>query len=167
MNYFLIKKLVIFGIVLILIPGCSASVRFASKPIIKKEYPHQNLILKENETELVREAERWLGTPYCWGGESINCTDCSGFVSNVFSAFGISLPRTAAEQYDFSKKVSDGDKKVGDLVFFGLKNRITHVGIYAGNNQIIHASSSKGVIRQSLDDSYLSKNFACFGRVAN
>ena len=147
--------------------GCQSSVRFA-KNAHPGQSPEKKTKAEYSEYEsnsIVDEAERWLGTPYCYGGESKNCTDCSGFVMSVYGKFGLKLPRTAREQYIFAGKVKINSKRAGDLVFFRKNGKIYHVGIYAGNNQVIHASSSKGVIKQSLSDSYLSKRLAGIGRI--
>jgi len=92
--------------------------------------------------------------------------DCSGFVQRVYSSVGVQLPRTAAEQFNASKSIAASDSKAGDLIFFSfIGSGISHVGIYAGNNEVIHASSSRGVIRQPLNDSYLSAGYAGVRRV--
>jgi cell wall-associated NlpC family hydrolase len=114
---------------------------------------------------IVREAERWIGTPYCWGGESLKCTDCSGFVQQVYQKAGIELPRTAAEQFIACADVDKSQRQAGDLIFFSNGVYISHVGIYVGNNYFIHASSSLGVIRQWVDDDYFRTRFVGYKRV--
>lgn len=111
------------------------------------------------------EAESWIGVPYKWGGVDKSGVDCSAFVQNVFANIGFSLPRTAALQYDFSNKIDDNSRKVGDLIFFRKSDDISHVGIYLGNDEVIHASSSQGVIIQSLNTQFFINQFAGFGRV--
>lgn len=169
----------IFSLALI-IAGCQSSVRFTSnkkginstaysKP--KKTEQTANTVQISPETigseryHIIVEAENWLGTPYCYGGYSKDCTDCSGFVLNIFQTAGIALPRTAESQYEFGTDVGDSEKEAGDLVFFRDKSRISHVGIYAGNNEFIHASISNGVVRQSLDDFYYREHYAGARRV--
>jgi cell wall-associated NlpC family hydrolase len=113
---------------------------------------------------LLREAKSWIGTRYVYGGESKSGTDCSGFVQSVFSAAGVSLPRTAARQFDYTERISASDAEIGDLVFFTDKGRVSHVGFYAGNGMMIHASSSKGVVLEKINKPcYL--NIAGYGRV--
>lgn len=111
------------------------------------------------------EAESWIGVPYKWGGVDKSGVDCSAFVQNVFANIGFSLPRTAAMQFDFSSKIEDNNRKVGDLIFFRKSDDISHVGIYLGNDEVIHASSSQGVIIQSLNNQFFINQFAGFGRV--
>lgn len=128
-------------------------------------YHSYNDTYHEIQSRVVEEAQKWLGVPYCYGGESHNCTDCSGFVMQVFAAVGVELPRTAARQFLSVEKIDPSESAPGDLVFFSRGGSISHVGIYTGNNEIIHASSSRGVIMQSLEDSYLRKTYAGMGRV--
>ena len=114
--------------------------------------------------DLIAYAKTFLGTPYAYGGSSSKGFDCSGFTSYVFSHFGISLPHSATGQLSFGIAVNDRSQlQVGDLVFFRDTNYSTkaasHVGIYIGNSQFIHASSSvsgKYVRVNSLNESYHS-----------
>ena len=148
----------------VIFAGCSGSVRFAlqkgNTPEVSSSEP-----ISYNRLNIISEAEKWLGTPYCYGGESKNCTDCSGFVQKVFQSAGIYLPRTAAAQYNYAEKISQEESVPGDLVFFGAHNSISHVGIYIGNDRFIHSGSTNGVEKQSLSNSYYRSRFAGFGRV--
>lgn len=111
--------------------------------------------------QLVATAKKYIGVPYLWGGSTPKGFDCSGYTQYVFAAHGISLPRTTDTQWHTGTAISKANLKEGDLVFFGDTYRagISHVGIYVGNNQFIHASSSKGVIITSLDNSYWSSRY--------
>lgn len=109
--------------------------------------------------QLTRSALRFLGVPYVFGGTSSTGFDCSGYVQHVFASLGISLPRTADAQYYAGTKII-GQIKAGDLVFFQTyEPGPSHVGIYLGNNQFVHASSSHGVMVSSLSDSYWAARF--------
>ena len=101
--------------------------------------------------EVVAYAKQFLGNPYRWGGTSLTKgADCSGFVLSVMKHFGVTLNRTSRDQAKNGAAVSKSELRAGDLVFFGGKT-ISHVGIYIGNNQFIHASDSKtGIIISSL-----------------
>lgn len=121
--------------------------------------------LSQKRLEIVSFAASFLGTPYCYGGDNKECTDCSGFVVQVFEMAGIKLPRTAALQYNFGVQIGDYDMLPGDLVFFIRNNKIGHVGIYVGNNQFIHSSTSRGVILQNLDDEYYRTTFVGFKKI--
>jgi peptidoglycan endopeptidase LytE len=103
-----------------------------------------------------------LGVPYKWGGTTPEGFDCSGFTSYVYNAIGINLPRTSQMQFDAGQSVEDGDLKPGDLLFFDSekKGTITHVGIYIGDNQMVHAAS-KNVRIDNLD--WYFKNYEYYG----
>lgn len=105
-------------------------------------------------------AKSYLGTPYAMGGTSRSAIDCSGFTMQVFASYGIKLPRTADVQFNVGKKVSRGQEQPGDLVFFETYlPGPSHVGIYLGNGQFIHASSSRGVTITPLNGSYFGSRY--------
>ena len=102
-----------------------------------------------NLTNMVSYAMQFLGNPYAWGGTSLtNGTDCSGFVMRIYEHFGYSLPRTSAAQAGATKTVSSGDVRPGDLFFYG-SGGVSHVAMYIGNGQIIHASNPRTGIKIS------------------
>lgn len=108
---------------------------------------------------LAKKALSAVGTPYVWGGNSLTGgVDCSGLVQQVFSSFGIELPRVTYEQIGVGAAVSRKKIAVGDLVFFDTdrsKNGPDHVGIYIGNGRFVHAPRpGKAVQVSSLTDSY-------------
>lgn len=93
--------------------------------------------------QVIEEASRYLGYPYVWGGASPSTSfDCSGLVQWSYAKAGISLPRTAAQQYLATERVGAGDLKPGDLVFFSYGKGIAHVGIYVGNGKMVNAQNS-------------------------
>lgn len=102
--------------------------------------------------------DSWWGTPYRYGGDSRTGIDCSAFVQILYATvFGLSsIPRTAQEQYEDSKKIRHMHKlREGDMVFFRIHSRkISHVGIYLTNNKFVHASFSSGVMISDLTDPY-------------
>ena len=98
-------------------------------------------------TAVLSTADDYVGTRYVWGGTSPKGFDCSGFVQYVFRRHGIELPRTSRQQAQVGQYVpaSRAALEVGDLLFFATDGkRIDHIAIYAGNNEIIHSSSSGG-----------------------
>lgn len=107
---------------------------------------------------LTRDALRFLGTPYVFGGTSTSGFDCSGYVQHVFAMLGVSIPRTADAQYYAGRHIK-GNMKPGDLVFFQTyEPGPSHVGIYLGNGKFVHASSH-GVMVSNLSDSYWSARY--------
>ncbi|WP_291427084.1 C40 family peptidase [Deinococcus sp.] len=89
-----------------------------------------------------------MGTPYVWGGNRRTGTDCSGFVLQVFGPLGVKLPRVSAEQARAGVPVDQNNLQPGDLLFFDTvgNGRITHVGIYMGNDTFINANSYRGQV---------------------
>ena len=115
---------------------------------------------------LLQQIDHWWGTRYCMGGNDESCIDCSAFTQTMLrNVYGIDVPRTAQEQYDFLKHIQNTDLREGDLVFFESGRSITHVGLYIANNKFVHASTSNGVTISDLTDNYWSKKYAGAGRV--
>jgi cell wall-associated NlpC family hydrolase len=98
-------------------------------------------------------ATQFVGNPYVWGGTSLtDGADCSGFVMSVYENYGVTRPHYAASQAQYGTEVSASDLEAGDLVFYSNGGEISHVGIYIGDNQIVHASDeSTGIITSSMD----------------
>ncbi|WP_067730986.1 C40 family peptidase [Oceanobacillus damuensis] len=117
-----------------------------------------------NVDKLISTAKSLNGTKYVWGGATPSGFDCSGFIYYVYKQAGMDISRTSAAGY-FDRSYYVNSPEVGDLVFFEgtYKAGISHMGIYIGNNQFIHASSS-GVQITSLSNSYWSKHFDSYKR---
>ena len=119
---------------------------------------------------LLRRAFALLGTPYRWGGNSPDRGfDCSGLVGYVYrTALGIDLPRISRDQARAGERVADrAAMAAGDLVFFGRRGRVDHVGIYIGEGKFVHAPSrGKDVMVSSLDEGYWGRRFVQARRVA-
>jgi len=114
---------------------------------------------------LFKMLDEWIGTRYRLGGASKDGIDCSALMQILFSGlYGITLPRTAREQYDFSRKLSRAELKEGDLIFFNTIGGVSHVGMYLQNNKFIHASTG-GVTISDLYEDYWMKKFIGVGRV--
>ena len=94
--------------------------------------------------EIAAYAQNYLGTPYVYGGRSTSGFDCSGFTSYVYAQFGYTINRTATDQLSNGVSVSKSELQPGDLVFFKYRTSkpVSHVGIYIGNGQFIHASTN-------------------------
>lgn len=104
-----------------------------------------------NQVEMLALSKKFLGLPYTWGGASSFGFDCSGFVQTLFRQMGIKLPRDSKDQYAFSEAIDVEKKNIepGDLLFFGPGGvRVTHVGLYLGNDQFIHSTVQDNPILQ-------------------
>ena len=126
----------------------------------------QALLLRHS---LLRLAQEQLGTPYVYGGKKPGGFDCSGFTYYLYSMHDFELNRTASQQLRDGIIVAKEGMQIGDLVFFRETYETypaSHVGIYAGNNQVIHAGSN-GICYSDLDSSYYAEYFLCARRVIN
>ena len=113
-------------------------------------------------------AQQFSGTPYVWGGTTPSGFDCSGFTQYVYGNSGVSLNRTAGDQMNQSTKISEGQAKPGDLVFFSYNggSSIDHVGIYMGNGQMINAQNN-GVKIDNIHGNGWGEFLVGFGTVGN
>jgi cell wall-associated NlpC family hydrolase len=111
-------------------------------------------------------AQSRIGTPYRYGGSGPEAFDCSGLVAYAYQQAGVAVPRTAAQQYALARPVRRAELRAGDLVFFRLSGRnVSHVGIYAGDGQFVHAPQTGGLVRTaSLDDEWYRERYAGAGR---
>ncbi|MDI6828372.1 MAG: C40 family peptidase [Armatimonadota bacterium] len=110
---------------------------------------------------LISRAFSYVGGRYKWGGTSRNGIDCSGLTRMLYLKEGIDLPHNAKLQFKLGKPVAKEDLLPGDLVFFNTRGPLTHVGIWIGNGQFIHAASRRrGVRVDYLSNPYYSKRFA-------
>lgn len=122
----------------------------------------KNLELKTDNVKMLKKtAYGFLGTRYRFGGSSRNGLDCSAFVQKVFHELEVSLPRSAREQFEIGNRVAPGDLQKGDLVFFRTyASYPSHVGIYLGDNRMIHASSrDRRVVVSSINTPYYRARF--------
>lgn len=128
-------------------------------------------LLLDMEVELIKNLnlfkliDDWYGVRYRLGGMTKSGIDCSALMQIFFTAlYGIALPRTAKEQFEFSRRISRTDLREGDLVFFNTRGGVSHVGMYLANDRFVHASTS-GVTISSLYDDYYAKRFIGVGRI--
>ena len=137
----------------------------AEKPAEKPAPPVNNT---NAASAVVNMAYSKLGSPYVWGAEGPNTFDCSGLTSYVFrNAAGVSLPRTSGSQYGVGTSVSKANLQPGDLVFFATGGGgISHVGIYVGGGQMIHAPQEGDVVKVSnINSSYWQNTYVGAKRV--
>lgn len=125
---------------------------------------HEELLGKwrsPDERQLfVKVATGFLGAPYRLGGSSLKGIDCSAFVRRIYQIFDIDLPRNARAQSKVGMSIDREELMEGDLVFFRTRRPLGHVGIYIGNNEFVHASSTRKAVRiDSMDTPYFQKRF--------
>ena len=123
--------------------------------------------LKTTAEKIIASAKKHIGVPYVWGGMTPSGFDCSGLVQYVFAENGVNVPRTTALQYKIGTSVSKSNLKPGDLVFFkntyDAGRTVTHVGIYVGNNMMLHCGDP--IQYESLTKSYWQEHFYAYGRL--
>lgn len=145
----------------------------------QSDFSNKNVILKRNVIEdnsnkfyknISNIAKQYLGIKYVYGGDSLKGIDCSALVRAIYRQIGIELPRVSRNQAKVGINVNIKDIKPGDLLYFKtnskMPNTVSHVGIYIGNNKMIHASSkSKKVIEVDINSSYFMKRLSHVKRV--
>lgn len=138
--------------------------------IFYSEYSNKmGVSFKGNENrELLAAIDKWLGTPYLWGGCSQYGIDCSCLIKNIYKdVFDVSLDRISFMIFENNVMlINKNELRAGDLLAFEMDDAgISHVGIYINDNKFVHASLSKGVIISSLDNNYYKSRFISGGRV--
>ncbi|MBO7477863.1 MAG: C40 family peptidase [Salinivirgaceae bacterium] len=129
-------------------------------------------VTKKDNIKLYRQAAAWIGVRYRLGGTSKSGVDCSGFAGAIYKdVYGTKLHRSVDDIYhNDCKRIRRGRLREGDLVFFRTddkrKKRPNHVGVYLKDGKFVHASTSKGVEINSLDNVFYRKAFVKGGRVA-
>ena len=134
-----------------------------------KQYLESEPLPADTANAVLAEAYKYQGWKYVWGGSSPQTSfDCSGLTQWCFGQAGVSLPRTAQEQYEAVQHLELEEAQPGDLVFFTktykTDNYITHVGIYAGNGRMFHAGNPIGFA--DLNTNFWKEHFVCIGRVS-
>lgn len=171
-------KLLLLSAMAIGIAGCHSSRKTvrgnSGVPVRKVDYKEMKSDVESRHYDtqqigaLVAEAARWLGVPYKYAGNDKKGVDCSGLTSQVFlKTLNVKMPRSSREQQQWCTNIKKENLQPGDLVFFATgsnRNRVSHVGIYIGNGDIIHASSSRGVIISNLGETYYLSRYHSSGR---
>ena len=143
----------------------------STKPSSSSSSNSGSTSVSSSASSVIAYAKTLLGKPYVWGAQGPNSFDCSGFTYYVFkNKAGIVLPRTSSTQSKYGTSVSWSNLKAGDLMFFdtnGANNgQVSHVGLYIGNGQMIHASSSqRKIVITSVNTSYYKNAFVNARRV--
>lgn len=161
----------VFWLILVTIAafsGCTAkpAMQRAAKPADTAEALYRQAPTTNTGAVALDVAHSMLGMPYRYGGTDPGGFDCSGLVYYSFKQAGVVLPRTSQEIFRSSQLINPEDMRPGDLVFFRVSaKKISHVGIYAGNNTFIHSpSSGKGVSYANLNSRYWKKRLIGAGR---
>jgi cell wall-associated NlpC family hydrolase len=120
-----------------------------------------------NRDKLYAAVDKYVGTPYRFGGDSERGIDCSAFTRRVYRGQGVELPRNSRDQARVGMSVAYSSVRTGDLIFFdtSINGGISHVGVYLNGSTFAHASSSKGVTKSSLKERYYAKRFVKGGRI--
>ena len=107
-----------------------------------------------------------VGAPYRYGGASPDGFDCSGLVQYAYSRAGVSVPRTTGQLWSTAKPVGQQDLEAGDLLFFSIEGKMSHVGLYLGERRFVHApQSGRSVTVASLDAPFYRSALIRAGRV--
>lgn len=114
---------------------------------------------KLTKNQVLKHYAQWEGVKYKFGGTEKTGIDCSAFIQEIYKNFDFHLPRTTREQIKLGKDVRKHELELGDLVFFKTSKTSRHVGIYIGNQNFIHASSTFGVTTSNLHNKFWSKTY--------
>lgn len=140
------------GVLMMVLAGC------ASRELTPIEAPPDRAGISMQRALILSHAQQAIGTPYRFGGNTPDGLDCSGLVEMTYRAAGIRVPRTADDQYRALPRVEA--PRPGDLLFFGDRRKATHVGIYRGDGQMIHApGNGRAVVSVPLEVAYWQTRF--------
>lgn len=171
----IVRIFLFIAVVATLFSGCRSRKNASSAGVSRGQWEQAGGIALSGEIsddmgrDLAEAARGWLGTPYRYGGADRNGTDCSGLVMALYqSVCATKLPRTTVEQKSYCTTVARNKARIGDLMFFGSGKsggQVSHVGLYIGEGEMIHASSSRGVMVSKVDTGYWGDRFRSVGRV--
>jgi cell wall-associated NlpC family hydrolase len=124
--------------------------------------PAYSLSIKKARHALVSRTMDYLAIPYLWGGQNPETgLDCSGFVQMIYKKEGLNLPRVSRDQFRSTKYLKFNQVLPGDLIFFAMKSpgtaKVDHVGVYVGKGYFVHASFSKGIHIDRINNQYYYK----------
>ena len=162
------RKIGIVAVVLYLpvalLLGCQNNPKIQFEPL---SIEHNNAA--PSARSAARVALQQLGIGYRWGGTSPSGFDCSGLVQYAYARAGITVPRTALQQQQYTRPVSPHELRTGDLVFFNTRgNSISHVGIYLSGSHFVHAPmQGRWVSVDSLNNPYWQERLVSVGRISH
>lgn len=162
------RRIFIFSAAVLALAACGGSPKKPSaRPSAKiKTVRISHIPQDEGGRELMLHSMDLVGTPYRWGGSSESGFDCSGMVQYVYkNALNVNLPRTSREMAAASRSISPAKLQTGDLVFFNTSGKgISHVGLYLGKGEFLHAPRSGSSVKtERLDHPYYAKRFVKAG----
>ena len=143
----------------------SACTNFQSIEQSHSQVPQNEIEITKSSThdvsaQLKNAYQQYKGTPYKYGGTDQQGFDCSGFINRIYlDAFNLDLPRTTDELARAGKPIRRDQLQAGDIIIFKTSIKQLHAGIYTENGSFIHASTSKGVIRSSLNNPYWHQRY--------
>ncbi len=139
-------------LLLSLVSGCAS---FPEHPVSHGSAP------PEAREQIIEIALAQLGQPYVYGGSRPGGFDCSGLVHYAYSRAGLEVPRTTGEQYRQAQRIARRNLAPGDLVFFRLRGSVSHVGLYLGDGEMVHAPSTGNNVRiEPIDARFWDRRFA-------
>ena len=151
-RFLLLSRWLLLSLIIVLLAGC------ASRDLTPIEAPPSRAGLSMERALILSYAQQAIGTPYRFGGNTPDGLDCSGLVEMTYRAAGIRVPRPADEQFRALPAVEA--PRPGDLLFFGDRRKASHVGIYRGNGQMIHApGNGRAVVSVPLEIDYWQQRF--------
>jgi len=146
-------------ILALLVAACSGT---AEKP----DYPGSRTAVGPSQGQVAAQiALQQVGVPYRYGGQTPNGFDCSGLVHYSYDRAGKAVPRTTGQLWSGTTPVATADMQAGDVLFFSIAGKMSHVGLYLGDGRFVHApSTGKTVSVASLSSAYYRKAFLRAGR---
>lgn len=166
---------IIFAILAIslAVTGCHGPKDLVTDEVVNSELQEKYAELLEVEPAMVQHHElysfvdEWLGTPYKYGGSTLEGVDCSGFCGALYlNVYGETINRRARDIADQCDTFGEQKLQEGDFVFFKIESsKVSHVGVYLQNGYFVHASSSRGVVINNLSENYYAKYFYKGGRL--
>lgn len=152
------RTIAVLLVILLSLSACSST-----PPARQSHTSHTSPVAVSGSVQqrLVRHFRRWQGVPHKYGGNDRHGIDCSGFVHLTYrELFNTRVPRTTKQLAKIGRSITRKHLRIGDLVLFKIGRRQQrHVGIYLGNGQFVHASSSRGVMQSRLDSPYWSRHY--------
>lgn len=159
-----LKHSLILVMLALTLGGCASNQNLANRPDTRLS-PAPPAQMSEKAERLWQVYERYAGAPYEYGGTSAEGFDCSGFIMTAYrEGLGQQLPRTTAQMLRYGRVVEPEAVQPGDLVFFRIRGKEQHAGIYIGGDRFIHASTSVGVTQSELDGYYWKNRFTAARR---